>query len=298
MILFLIAPRVFALAGCDKDHLYDTERMLSVVLSMNEQSHYKQEKTKARPNKAKLKRDIFNSGEDKAFQWSKQATSAFKELQQAMIQSPVLALPNFEEESLIETDASGYGGKENVVVDALSRVQHGQLFKLLIFDDSNELIEAVKATSVTDLRLKAIIEGLQQGIPNSNITWSVNELRRKGKLVVGNDDVKLKIIKQFHNSAIGGHSGVQATLKRICAFFYWKGLRRMVKQQVHLCDVCQRNKLDLAASPGLLQPLKIPERVWKDISIDFIEGTQPSFHCCSGASGAVVYVNSTSSTKL
>nr|GEW60503.1 gypsy/Ty3 retroelement polyprotein [Tanacetum cinerariifolium] len=48
------------------------------------------------------------------------------------------------------------------------------------------------------------------------------------RLVVGNDEeVELKIIKQFHNSVIGGHSGVQVTLKRICAFFYWKGLRRM-----------------------------------------------------------------------
>ncbi|GJS33599.1 hypothetical protein Tco_0531981 [Tanacetum coccineum] len=33
--------------------------------SMNEQSHYKQEKTKTRPKKAKLKRHIFNIGEDK-----------------------------------------------------------------------------------------------------------------------------------------------------------------------------------------------------------------------------------------
>nr|GEV53669.1 hypothetical protein [Tanacetum cinerariifolium] len=33
--------------------------------SMNEQSHYKQENTKTRPKKAKLKRHIFNIGEDK-----------------------------------------------------------------------------------------------------------------------------------------------------------------------------------------------------------------------------------------
>nr|GEW04877.1 hypothetical protein [Tanacetum cinerariifolium] len=33
--------------------------------SMNDQSHYKQEKTKTRPKKEKLKRHIFNSGEDK-----------------------------------------------------------------------------------------------------------------------------------------------------------------------------------------------------------------------------------------
>ncbi|GJS53719.1 hypothetical protein Tco_0627081 [Tanacetum coccineum] len=44
----------------DQDHINDTKRMLSVILSMNEQSHYKQEKIKTRSKKTKLKRHIFN----------------------------------------------------------------------------------------------------------------------------------------------------------------------------------------------------------------------------------------------
>ncbi|GKF38181.1 retrovirus-related pol polyprotein from transposon 17.6, partial [Tanacetum coccineum] len=44
-----------------------------------------------------------------AFQWNSQAQEAFKRLQQAMVQSLVLALPNFEEEFFIKTNASGIG---------------------------------------------------------------------------------------------------------------------------------------------------------------------------------------------
>lgn len=45
-----------------------------------------------------------------------------------------------------------------------------------------------------------------------------------------------------------------------------------IQQYVRNCDVCQKCKPNLAASPGLLQPLPIPNRVWVDISMDFIEG--------------------------
>nr|GEV47309.1 hypothetical protein [Tanacetum cinerariifolium] len=63
------------------------------------------------------------------------------------------------------------------------------------------------------------------------------QLRRKGKWVVGADATlrKVKVI-QFHTSAIRGHSGVHITLKRIESFFYWKRMRRFVKEIARTCD--------------------------------------------------------------
>lgn len=44
-----------------------------------------------------------------SFQWTDQATMAFSTLKQAMVSLLVLALPNFNQPFVIETDASGFG---------------------------------------------------------------------------------------------------------------------------------------------------------------------------------------------
>jgi len=56
------------------------------------------------------------------------------------------------------------------------------------------------------------------------------------------------------------------------AYFYWKGIRSDIANFVHKCAVCQRNKYDTSAYPGLLQPLPIHALPWTNICMDFIEG--------------------------
>lgn len=102
--------------------------------------------------------------------------------------------------------------------------------------------------------LKQIITDLQNK-PGSHAAYSfVNgELRRRGKLVVGNDPaIKLHIFKWLHDSAVGGHSGRDATLHRINSLFFWPKMSLEVQNYVRNCPVCQKNKYDLAAKPGLL----------------------------------------------
>ncbi|PHT29781.1 Calcium-transporting ATPase 3, endoplasmic reticulum-type [Capsicum baccatum] len=65
---------------------------------------------------------------------------------------------------------------------------------------------------------------------------------------------------------------MDATIKRLQALFYWKSLNSDVRDFINKCDTCQRNKYDASTYPRLLRSLPIPEGVWTNVCIDFIEG--------------------------
>lgn len=77
---------------------------------------------------------------------------------------------------------------------------------------------------------------------------------------------------EFHDSPHGGHSGPEATYHKMTQFFFWPHMRRDIKEYVSSCDTCQRIKAGNTFPGGLLQPLPVPNQIWEDISIDFIEG--------------------------
>jgi anti-sigma factor ChrR (cupin superfamily) len=49
-------------------------------------------------------------------------------------------------------------------------------------------------------------------------------------------------------------------------------MKRVVAAHVALCETCHRGKAEHQKLAGLLQPLKVPEWKWEEISMDFIVG--------------------------
>lgn len=49
-------------------------------------------------------------------------------------------------------------------------------------------------------------------------------------------------------------------------------MHRAIREYIAACEVCQKAKFSSLSPAGLLQPLPVPDQVWEDVSMDFIDG--------------------------
>ncbi|GKF35980.1 hypothetical protein Tco_0112738, partial [Tanacetum coccineum] len=96
-------------------------------------------------------------------------------------------------------------GIENVVSDALSRVTSGvELNALVLTSITTNLLQKVKDNWVNDVQEHQVLMQLQsQTYKKDKYTLVDVILKRKGKIVVGND-LQLRMFI-YHADAMGGH---------------------------------------------------------------------------------------------
>ncbi|KDP33197.1 hypothetical protein JCGZ_12719 [Jatropha curcas] len=164
------------------------------------------------------------------------------------------------------------GGNENTVADALSRreeqgKEEGSLLAISCLIPN--WIEAIKEETNSLAKLKEKVRQVCDGEALGPWEYRDGILFFKGRIYLSKDSALINdIIEQFHNST---HEGFFKTLQRIRSTFYSPNLKNKVRTFIRECDICQRHKAEHTLSASLLQPLPIPNRIWEEISMDFID---------------------------
>ena len=84
-----------------------------------------------------------------------------------------------------------------------------------------------------------------------------------------------EVSTDHHDAKSAGHWGSKKTLDIIQRKFKFPNMADIVKRHVQSCDVCQHVKAERRSTRGALQPLKIPERKWHPVHMDWILGLPP-----------------------
>lgn len=168
-------------------------------------------------------------------------------------------------------------GKNNTVLDALSR-QGELLVTTGISTPLLSFVQEVQNDCLADQEAVKVTQLLENGkCQNKKFTLVNHQLYYRNRVFVpASGNWRAKIVSEFHGGHEGGHSGYLRTYKRVSRNFSWPGMKKLIRKFVAECDICQRNRYEAILPPGLLQPNKIPDAAWLDISMDFIEGLPKS----------------------
>lgn len=162
-------------------------------------------------------------------------------------------------------------GTANAAADALSRRPDSPCLNATSIHRS-DLWNDLRAAATTDSFLQQIGK-LADAAPGKPYHRRNGLLCFKNRVVIPPaSSIITSLLHEFHNTPIGGHSGTLCTFKRLAQQFYWPSMQKTIKEYVAACDICQRAKYESLSPAGLLQPLPIPDQVWADISMDFIDG--------------------------
>jgi len=129
----------------------------------------------------------------------------------------------------------------------------------------------------------SVLESLDRGdARHPEITLA--DCQRRGHLlyyrnrlyIPDHDELKAQLLRECHESPVSGHPGRTKTYDLLLRSFYWPGMYDYVSTWVKNCDTCRRITPSREKHQGVLRQLAVPERAWKDLSMDFVTGLPKS----------------------
>ena len=102
---------------------------------------------------------------------------------------------------------------------------------------------------------------------------------RGRRWVPDSEPLRTTLIQQTHDSILTGHPGRETLAALMARQFFWPNMLRDIRRFVRNCDTCGRMKAWRERKQGFLKPLPISDRLWREISVDFITGLPESESC-------------------
>lgn len=105
-------------------------------------------------------------------------------------------------------------------------------------------------------------------------------LRFRGRIWVPNHEpLRTGLIQEAHDSKATGHPGKGNLNSLVARTYYWPKMANDTAKFVKNCEICGGGQVWRERRQGLLKPLPILERIWSEISMDFITKLPASKGC-------------------
>jgi hypothetical protein len=161
-------------------------------------------------------------------------------------------------------------GSTNVVADALSRRDTPDDGAIIALSAPRfDILDRLRQAQLTDSALVAMHDEVKAGTRRAPWAMVDGMVQYVGRLYLPPSSPLLQeLLAAVHAD---GHEGVQRTPHHLRRDFHFPNMKQVVQDYVRECPTCQRHKSEHLHPAGLLLPLPIPQGVWTDVALDFVE---------------------------
>lgn len=156
-------------------------------------------------------------------------------------------------------------GKDNKVADELSR-------NVFITLEEEQALER-NINEIFGEEIDNTPTG-QCDIENENS--SIDKTPNEGVEQIYDENLKLKILEENHNSILGGHTGQKGTINRIREKYSWLGLNRDVIEYIKKCKICQTEKIERHPHKNPMTVVSSANHCLEKIAIDIVGPYKPT----------------------
>ncbi|XP_046141954.1 uncharacterized protein LOC123987841 [Osmia bicornis bicornis] len=114
--------------------------------------------------------------------------------------------------------------------------------------------------------LKGLHKLLQVIFAESNISITLC----KGIIITPPKEERIQIIKENHESPVGGHKGIKKTYHRIRNNYYWKNMKKEITDYIRTCISCQKVKLVRMKNKEPMVITDTPIDAFDKVSLDIL----------------------------